>query len=757
MGKGVSITGRLIVLQVLMAIGLAGLLLTNQWAYRRTAQDLSLSQRSQEIARLAQGIETGLLAHKQALDGYALARDADSLARLEAIHRQTATDVATLNDPVLSAPVTAYLGATAAIRERLDRLGITENHGLQLRLRGAVRTIETRLDEIRADSIGIRLESVNQLLILLLQMRRHEKDYMLRGDRERYMGQIAQRRVEFLEILKTAPLLDRVKAEATTLLNDYVGAVNAFADGTDALAVARADAANRFDTALARARQSVAADFAAADRERERVLATQDWLHGLLMAAVAGLLAALSLGGYLIGRSITVPVKRLTALMGGMAQGDYTHPVPDQERGDELGAMARAVGVFRENGLETQRLRLDQERDRAEAEAAKLRALEGMAMTVESESRSAVNRVAEQTAAMDHSAQAMADSAAHVSADAQSVAVAAEQALGNAQTVAAATEQLSASIREISTQVVQASAVSQRTAAQGRETRESVRSLTEAVDQIGVVADLIQGIAQQTNLLALNATIEAARAGEAGKGFAVVAGEVKHLATQTAQATEDIARRIADIQAVTGGTVAAVEGMGRSIAEIDQVSGAIAAAMEEQAAATQEIARSVQETSAAVRAVSQAIAQVSTEAEVTGGHAVSVRDVANAVASSIDTLRGTLVRAVRTATRDVDRRRQPRYAVDRAVRVEAAGRVRTGRLLNLSEGGATLRLEEGGGLVERGVLLVEGLTVALPFQTLAQTGDDVHLRFDLDEALIERQRAAFGQLTAGLTPLGQAA
>ncbi len=755
MGKTLSITARLIALQALVAIGLLALLVTNHVAFERTERDLLSSQNSQRDARLAQSVETGLLAHKQTLDRYTLARDADTLARVEALRTSITADLTSLNNPALTDPVQTYLATSTTIRERVEALGITENHGLQKTLRGAVQTVEKRFEEIRAGSMGTRLEVVNEMLVLLLQMRRHEKDFMLRGDRVRYMGQIAERRKEMLEILKTAPLLDSLKAEVTRLLADYVTAVNAFADGTEALASARADSDAKFQKASAQASSAETAAFVAADRDRNGVLVTQGETRNLLLASVIGLLVVLSVGGYIIGRSITVPVRRLTDLMGVMTQGDYHSPVPDQDRRDELGAMARAVGVFRDNGLETLRLRQQQEEERVAAEAAKLAALEGMAATVESESRSAVNRVAEQTRKMDASAKAMAESAAHVSADSQSVAVAAEQALSNAQTVAAATEQLSASIREISTQVAQASNVSQRAADQGRVTQDSVRSLADAVGQIGEVAVLIQSIAQQTNLLALNATIEAARAGEAGKGFAVVASEVKNLASQTAWATDDIGRRIAEIQAVTSGTVRAVDDIGCSIAEIDEVSAAIAAAMEEQSSATQEIARNVQETSVAVQEVSRRITQVSAEAATTGGHASSVGAIAADVSGSIDTLRGTLVRVVRTATQDVDRRRQPRFAVSIAVRVDGHGSAL--RVLNLSEGGVTLRLDSGDHLPGSGVLRLDGVSMALPFTTLNQSNGEAHLRFALSGADADEFRGVLQRLTAGLTPMGRAA
>ena len=331
-----------------------------------------------------------------------------------------------------------------------------------------------------------------------------------------------------------------------------------------------------------------------------------------------------------------------------------------------------------------------------------------MADDVEADAGTAVDTLASRTGALETEAESMAGSAESVQDTAQAVAAAAQEALANAEAVSAASEELAASIQEISGRVGEGAKITQGAVHVGNTSQDEIRSLLAEAEKIGEIATLIGDIAEQTNLLALNATIEAARAGDAGKGFAVVANEVKSLAGQTGKATSEISAQIQEVQNRTRSSVEAVQEMVQRIADVDQISTAIAAAMEQQQAATQEIARNVTETAAAARDVAENIERVSSESDATrGDRANHVRSVAEDVHEAIEKLKQAVVRSVRTATEEVDRRDQERQAISEPGQLQVNGQSYHVMVVNRSEGGARVTQPEGG------VMLAPGQVVSI--------------------------------------------
>jgi methyl-accepting chemotaxis protein len=350
----------------------------------------------------------------------------------------------------------------------------------------------------------------------------------------------------------------------------------------------------------------------------------------ILVGGVCSILGGLI--AWRVGKGIAQPVVEMTAAMAHLAAGNLDLILPAKGQVDELGAMARAVEVFRHSMIAARDLTEAQRRDWAakEARAAHLDALQAGFQRKAGDLVTILTESSGQLKATAHELTTIADL---TNRQAVAVSANAEQSTGNVQMVAVATEELSASVNEIRRQVEHSADIAAKAVGDTKQTDSTVEALSQSAGRIGEVINLISEIASQTNLLALNATIEAARAGEAGKGFAVVASEVKNLAGQTTRASEEIVAQIGSIQAATGNVVQSIRGIGETITELHTIARDIAIAVEGQEAATREIAGNVQQAAAGTRDVAASTTRIREASGETGAAAEQVLSTAGAVAT----------------------------------------------------------------------------------------------------------------------------
>jgi methyl-accepting chemotaxis protein len=562
--------------------------------------------------------------HHAQLSG-AIGRDFDELKAMvkSAGYSALAEQISVIHDAFES-----YANDFAVLAIVQTKIGLNETSGLSGSLRKAVDIVEAGVSEINDPKLTGRL----------LTMRRHEKDFMLWRD-ERYAGEFKKAVVAFSALLMEMDLPYDVQEKLSLNLDKYS---RDFAGW-----VAAAQQVMRSDADLTTTFQSLEPKVVAAIAEIDRLsgmadASERDLRDAMKMRMVSALaLAALAMCmlSFLLGRAISQPISAMTAALTRLAAGDFNIALPAESRRDEIGEMAGAARVFKDNMIETERLRAeqlaDQQAQSIQRRDERLRLASGFQDAV----GSIVDKVSSEATELEAAASTLTRTAEATLELSGVVSGASGEASSNIQSVAAATGEMTSSVEEIGRQVVHSRKIAQSAVEHARTTDARITALSQAAGRIGEVVQLITGIAEQTNLLALNATIEAARAGEAGRGFAIVAQEVKALAAQTAKATDEIGKQILGMQSATQESVDAIKEIGAVILQISDVSGVIAAAVEEQGAATREIARNVQMASDGAGRVGSAIADVHQGAADTGSASGQVLSSAQSLSNQASQLK----------------------------------------------------------------------------------------------------------------------
>lgn len=541
-----------------------------------------------------------------------------------------------------------YIETMDAMVAERNNLGRTPEDGLLGELRSAIHGVESLL--LNQDFGRDSNLNVDQVMIKVLMMRRHEKDFMMRGS-EKYIHRLDKRIEETAALLKESTLAPTLQTTSLSALKLYQNKFHAYTQAQTKLNALEASMDSIFhqieplSNVLSEHGHTIDAQAILAEQEARTLT------QRIMISSIALILLLVIVSNLTMAISISQPIGHLTNAMRTIAGGAFETPVPGLTRGDEIGTMAKALETFRQTAIEGKAL-IAAQREEEGYKTRRAHHIEKASIIFEKNIEAVIKGLTESATTMRQSTSELTDVTKETVQLSAEVTEAVHTSSSNVTAVASATEELSNSVSEIQRQIIHTRDVSQKAKTQTKQSEETVGRLAHAASQINDVVTLINDIANQTNLLALNATIEAARAGEAGKGFAVVANEVKALAGQTASATEEIVKQIQTMQSVTEETVSAISEITIIMESIGEGTSEVASAIEEQTTATQEISQNVQGVSENVHIISTNMERVNTANEKTSETSTQVFKAATNLTEQSNSLRqevDTFLKALKTA------------------------------------------------------------------------------------------------------------
>jgi len=496
------------------------------------------------------------------------------------------------NDPTVSKTITTalqkYQKTFDLLVAAMKAQGLDSKSGFQGQFRDSVHALEDEMNQLAKGS-SILDKSKIQLLLL----RRHEKDYLLRGS-DIYVKKVDAQILNLIEAFSRVVILSE---EQINTLKQYCATYkklfHQLVDSRNTIQKEKKNLSSASEKIMKIVNSATAANDAAAKKE---TLLNNTHADSMAMLTLIMALAALILAvfiSFLTSRLITTPLKRCVNFAETVANGDLSHQL-DIQQNDEIGHLVKSLNLMSKN----LRTLLAEITSSSTQQSNTARELSGIADEVATESDNTVSK-----------ASAVAAATEEMSVNTDNVAAAMEEATTNVTAMSAGIEEMSSTISEVANNTTQAKEITNRAVSQAQSASQKIDTLGMAAQEIGKVTEAITAISAQTNLLALNATIEAARAGEAGKGFTVVANEIKELARQTADATNEIADKIQDIQNSTSQSVSEINQISKISEEIDTIVTGIAAAIEEQSVTTRDIAESASQVSQGLSDVNENVAQ----------------------------------------------------------------------------------------------------------------------------------------------------